>query len=209
MNKYFKKITYTEDTLKKEYQKLAKKHHPDGGGKQEDFVAMTKERDSIENNIKTWVYTTSKELSIPTSDAFINHNASWDKDDEWIDILLPIKTQAFIKKIDQKLEPFLSVNLLMIVWFFLIAMTSALADWFVFIQVSSLFISTTWVILTGSKLGYAFYFIMCLPIIIIDPTFVFLPYYGLFWYPMSRIILYLYHEGYFYILHRLIFERSK
>ncbi len=56
MNKYFKKITYTEDTLKKEYQKLAKKHHPDGGGKQEDFVAMMKERKAIEDDISSGVY---------------------------------------------------------------------------------------------------------------------------------------------------------
>lgn len=53
MNKYFTKTTYTEDTLKNEYQKLAKKHHPDTGGKEEDFVAMSKEHDIIDTNIKS------------------------------------------------------------------------------------------------------------------------------------------------------------
>lgn len=208
MLKYFKKTTYNEDTLKKEYQKLAKKHHPDTGGKEEDFVAMSKEHDIVDNNIKSWVYNIPKELPIYKSDIFSNDDL-WDKRDEWIDILLPIKIKAIIKKIDQKLEPFFSVNALMIVWFFIIAMFSALNDWLMVLQVSALFISTTWVILIGSKLGYALLFLMCLPIVVIDLTFVFLPYYGLFWYPISRILLYLYHEGYLYILHRLIFTRSK
>lgn len=59
-------------------------------------------------------------------------------------------------------------------------MFSALNDWLMVLQVSALFISTTWVILIGSKLGYALLFLMCLPIVVIDLTFVFLPYYGLF-----------------------------
>ena len=47
MNKYFKNTSYSVGSLVKEYKKLAHKYHPDAGGTNEDFVAMTKEFESI------------------------------------------------------------------------------------------------------------------------------------------------------------------
>lgn len=45
LNKYFKNTSYSVGSLVKEYKKLAHKYHPDAGGTNEDFVAMTKELD--------------------------------------------------------------------------------------------------------------------------------------------------------------------
>ncbi len=47
LNKYFKNTSYSVGSLVKEYKKLAHKYHPDAGGTNEDFVAMTKEYESI------------------------------------------------------------------------------------------------------------------------------------------------------------------
>ncbi|OUB81196.1 hypothetical protein [Bacillus wiedmannii] len=44
--KFFQSVTTLED-LKKEYKKLAKKYHPDLGGKHEDFINLKKEYDEL------------------------------------------------------------------------------------------------------------------------------------------------------------------
>lgn len=44
--KFFQSVATLED-LKKQYKKLAKKHHPDAGGKHEDFINMKKEYDEL------------------------------------------------------------------------------------------------------------------------------------------------------------------
>ncbi|PEV89704.1 molecular chaperone DnaJ, partial [Bacillus cereus] len=44
--KFFQSVTTLEE-LKKQYKKLAKKHHPDCGGKHEDFIALKKEYDRL------------------------------------------------------------------------------------------------------------------------------------------------------------------
>ncbi|MGE1024447.1 molecular chaperone DnaJ [Bacillus sp. GMs2/2] len=44
--KFFQSVTSIEE-LKKQYKKLAKKHHPDLGGKHEDFIALKKEYDRL------------------------------------------------------------------------------------------------------------------------------------------------------------------
>ncbi|KEK22134.1 molecular chaperone DnaJ [Bacillus gaemokensis] len=43
---FFHSVTTLEE-LKKQYKKLAKKHHPDLGGKHEDFIQLKKEYDKL------------------------------------------------------------------------------------------------------------------------------------------------------------------
>jgi len=57
MTKYFKNTSYTKNSLKKEYRKLAQLYHPDTGGKQNDFVAMTKEYEVLQEQLKNNAYT--------------------------------------------------------------------------------------------------------------------------------------------------------
>lgn len=52
MNKYFKNTSYTKNSLKREYRKLAHLYHPDTGGKQTDFIAMTKEYEVLQEQLK-------------------------------------------------------------------------------------------------------------------------------------------------------------
>ena len=54
MTKYFKNTSYTKNSLKSEYRKLAQLYHPDTGGKQTDFVAMTKEYKAIQEQLKNY-----------------------------------------------------------------------------------------------------------------------------------------------------------
>lgn len=58
MTKYFKNTSYTKNSLKKEYRKLAQLYHPDTGGKQTDFVAMSKEYEVLSEQLKNNTYTT-------------------------------------------------------------------------------------------------------------------------------------------------------
>ncbi|PDY47456.1 molecular chaperone DnaJ [Bacillus pseudomycoides] len=44
--KFFQSVTTLEE-LKKQYKKLAKKYHPDLGGKHEDFIELKKEYDRL------------------------------------------------------------------------------------------------------------------------------------------------------------------
>lgn len=57
MTKYFKNTSYTKNSLKKEYRKLAQLYHPDTGGKQTDFVAMSKEYEVLSEQLKNNTYT--------------------------------------------------------------------------------------------------------------------------------------------------------
>lgn len=50
--KYFQSVTTLED-LKKQYKKLAKKHHPDLGGKHEDFIELKNEYDKLFEKLNT------------------------------------------------------------------------------------------------------------------------------------------------------------
>lgn len=43
MPKYFKNISYTENSLKKEYRNLAQVYHPDKGGNESVFKEMDEE----------------------------------------------------------------------------------------------------------------------------------------------------------------------
>ena len=47
MNKFFKKSSYTEASLKKERNKLSLIHHPDKGGKESDFIMMNEEYETV------------------------------------------------------------------------------------------------------------------------------------------------------------------
>lgn len=110
MKKYFKRTSYTEDTLKKEYKNLAKKHHPDSGGKQDDFVAMTEERDDILNELHS--HSSEQNRDNHQESAFMgnsitkykkpletNENTpteSMKKDDEIIDIIAPKIAQKIV-----------------------------------------------------------------------------------------------------------------
>lgn len=47
MNKFFKKSSYTEASLKKERNKLSLIHHPDKGGKESDFIMMNEEYEAV------------------------------------------------------------------------------------------------------------------------------------------------------------------
>lgn len=58
MTKYFKNTSYTKNSLKKEYRKLAQLYHPDTGGKQTDFVDMSKEYEVLSEQLKNNTYTT-------------------------------------------------------------------------------------------------------------------------------------------------------
>ncbi|QEL88600.1 molecular chaperone DnaJ [Bacillus mycoides] len=49
---YFQSVTTLED-LKKQYKKLAKKHHPDLGGKHEDFIELKNEYDKLFEKLNT------------------------------------------------------------------------------------------------------------------------------------------------------------
>lgn len=57
MTKYFKNTSYTKNSLKKEYRKLAQLYHPDTGGKQTDFVAMSNEYEVLSEQLKNNTYT--------------------------------------------------------------------------------------------------------------------------------------------------------
>lgn len=57
MNKYFKNTSYTKNSLKREYRKLAQNYHPDKGGKETDFVAMSKEYEALKEQLKNNTYT--------------------------------------------------------------------------------------------------------------------------------------------------------
>jgi DnaJ-class molecular chaperone len=57
MTKYFKNTSYTKNSLKREYRKLAQLYHPDTGGKQTDFVAMSKEYEALSEQLKNNTYT--------------------------------------------------------------------------------------------------------------------------------------------------------
>lgn len=57
MNKYFKNTSYTKNSLKREYRKLAQLYHPDTGGKQADFVAMSQEYEVLSEQLKNNIYT--------------------------------------------------------------------------------------------------------------------------------------------------------
>lgn len=46
MNQFFQSVTNLEE-LKKQYKKLALKHHPDRGGNEKDFIALKKEYDRL------------------------------------------------------------------------------------------------------------------------------------------------------------------
>lgn len=56
--KYFKSTSYTEGSLNKERKKLSFKYHPDKGGKESDFIAMSEEYEIILNQLKNKAYTT-------------------------------------------------------------------------------------------------------------------------------------------------------
>ena len=47
MNKFFKKSSYTEASLKKERNKLSLTYHPDRGWKESDFIMMNEEYDAV------------------------------------------------------------------------------------------------------------------------------------------------------------------
>lgn len=47
MNKFFKKSSYTEASLKKERNKLSLTHHPDKGWKESDFIMMNEEYEAV------------------------------------------------------------------------------------------------------------------------------------------------------------------
>ena len=65
MTKYFKNTSYTKNSLKSEYRKLAQLYHPDTGGKQTDFVAMTKEYKAIQEQLKNYTNETNTSKSEP------------------------------------------------------------------------------------------------------------------------------------------------
>lgn len=58
MNKYFKNTSYTKNSLKREYRKLAQLYHPDKGGTEADFVAMSNEYEVLSEQLKNNTYTT-------------------------------------------------------------------------------------------------------------------------------------------------------
>lgn len=57
MSKYFKNTSYTKNSLKREYRKLAQLYHPDKGGTEADFVAMSKEYEVLAEQLKNNTYT--------------------------------------------------------------------------------------------------------------------------------------------------------
>ncbi|GAB0174866.1 MAG: hypothetical protein HHAS10_07450 [Candidatus Altimarinota bacterium] len=57
MSKYFKNSSYTENSLKKEYRKLAQIYHPDKGGKASIFKEMKEEYEVILKQLKNNTYT--------------------------------------------------------------------------------------------------------------------------------------------------------
>jgi hypothetical protein len=57
MSKYFKNSSYTENSLKKEYRKLAQIYHPDKGGKASVFKEMEEEYEVILKQLKNNTYT--------------------------------------------------------------------------------------------------------------------------------------------------------
>lgn len=66
MNKYFKNTLYTKNSLKREYRKLAQNYHPDKGGKETDFIAMSKEYEILQGQLKKNTYTAEPIKTEPT-----------------------------------------------------------------------------------------------------------------------------------------------
>lgn len=66
MNKYFKNTSHTKNSLKREYRKLAQNYHPDKGGKETDFVAMSKEYETLKEQLKNNTYTAEPIKAEPT-----------------------------------------------------------------------------------------------------------------------------------------------
>lgn len=65
MTKYFKSTSYTKNSLKREYRKLAQLHHPDTGGKEADFVAMSNEYEVLSEQLNNNTYTTEPAKTEP------------------------------------------------------------------------------------------------------------------------------------------------
>lgn len=65
MNKYFKNTSYTRNSLKREYRKLAQLYHPDKGGTEADFVAMINEYEVLSEQLKNNTYTTEPAKTEP------------------------------------------------------------------------------------------------------------------------------------------------
>jgi DnaJ-class molecular chaperone len=76
MTKYFKNISYTKNSLKREYRKLAQLYHPDKGGKETDFVAMSKEYEALSQQLKNHTYTAEP---IKTEPTYQNNNHQTNK----------------------------------------------------------------------------------------------------------------------------------
>lgn len=65
MNKFFKKSSYTEASLKKERNKLSLIHHPDKGGKESDFIMMNEEYEVVLKQITDWTFQSKIPVNSP------------------------------------------------------------------------------------------------------------------------------------------------
>lgn len=131
MKKYFKKTSYTEDTLKKEFKNLAKKHHPDGGGKQEDFVAMTEERDAILNELNS--HSSEQNQYAHQESAFMGNSITkykkpletnentpiedMKKSDEIIDMIAPKIAQKIVHPLWMAHGLYVAMTLVILLWY--------------------------------------------------------------------------------------------
>lgn len=65
MNKFFKKSSYTEASLKKERNKLSLIHHPDKGGKESDFIMMNEEYEVVLQQITDGTFQSKSPVNNP------------------------------------------------------------------------------------------------------------------------------------------------
>ncbi len=143
LNKYFKNTSYSVGSLVKEYKKLAHKYHPDAGGTNEDFVAMTKEYENIIEEIKNPPkYPVSNiQRYEPKKTVDIQENPK-EEFDGIIDLISPSIAKKYFHNRD--------INIYVIVLSFVLVFPMTNHDYF-FIRELMIFISLTWIILIGTK----------------------------------------------------------
>lgn len=143
MGKYFKNTSYSVGSLVKEYKKLAHKYHPDAGGTNEDFVAMTKEYEGIIEGIKNPPKKTTSNIQRyeykKTEDIQENPKEEFDG---IIDLISPPIAKKYFHNRD--------INICVIVLSFVLVFPMTNPD-YIFIRELMIFISLTWTILIGTK----------------------------------------------------------